>query len=859
MKLIFIFIFFVTILQGGVREAASLEKVSVQLHWKYQFEFAGFIAAKEKGFYRDAGLDVDLREYQFGTDIVKDVLSQKATYGVYNSNILIDYLKHKNISLLASYFKRSALIIIAKPYIHSPKDLIGKRIMAVGKEDFDLNFKTLFDNYGIDTNRLQFVKHTYNMDDFIHDKNVDAMTAFISDQPYKLDQLGCKYNIINPSDYGTFNLQLELFTSAQEIQTNKERALRFRDATKKGWEYAISHQDEMAVLIHSKYAPNISVDALKHEAKEITKLILPYTYGIGSIDLNFLNRQAEIFRQNYKIDSERDINNFVVYNGDEKYMNFTKDERDYLSKHKKIGICLQYDSFPYDSISNGNYTGIMGDFFQIAHKDLEVEFLPILSKSSQELEQKISRHECEILSLLPSQSRIFPQLNVTKPILTNSFALIGTLDKPFIQDTMLLKDKKIIVQFQAYKEHLETMYPYLNIVVEPDADKIMRVVLKNEVYGAAVTAIKADYIIEKYGYGKLKINGFLATSDPLSLSIGVQKDDETLLNILQKEINNIPKIRMENLVNNWKMKAYKEQIDYTVIIRIIGVLAVIFAMMIYYQRKLKRFNDELSKQVDFKTKELQQINENLEISVQEKIAELVQKDKILTLQSKQAVMGEMIEMIAHQWRQPLSTITLQISNLQIRKMMGKLSDDEYDQALDKISETIIYLSETIDDFQTYFRPDKKHIDVELYDLIHRVQNFVALRVKKANIEFNVHKEKDIVAKIYSNELVQVLINIVNNAIDALLESQNESKRIMIWIEESSEYNIIKISDNAGGIAQENLEKIFEPYFSTKGKNGTGLGLYMSKMIIEKQFLGQILVDANSEETTFSIHIPKYEI
>jgi signal transduction histidine kinase/ABC-type nitrate/sulfonate/bicarbonate transport system substrate-binding protein len=855
-------LFFILLISAQLFAAhiESLEKVSLQLHWRYQFEFAGFIAAKEKGFYKEAGLDVELREYKFGINIVDEVLSQRATYGIYNSNILIDYLQNRNITLLASYFKRSALVIITKPYIKSAKDLVGKNIMAAGKEDFDLNFKPLFDNYGINTNSLHFIKHTYDVNDFIKDKNIDAMTAFITDQPYKLDKLGYKYNIINPSDYGTFNLQLELFTSQQEISEDKNRTIRFRDATNKGWAYAFAHQEEIVNLIHKKYAPAIGIDDLRNEAKEIEKQILPYTYSIGSIDENFLSRQAEIFKENYHINSDKKIENFALIDHKEKHVSLSKNESSYLAKHKNIRVCLQYDQFPYDSYTNQNYTGVMGDFYRIVQKDLDLNFIPVISHTEDELHVRVKNHECDLLSFVPTQTHAYPELTITQPIIESHFTLIGKLDKSFIQDPQTLRGKKLLVQFLAYKEHLLSIYPYLDISVEPNMNNIMSKVLSDKAFAAVTTAIRADYIIDQYGYGKLKINGFLAKNAPVTLGVGVQKSDPELFSIMQKEIDNIPKSKLETVLNNWSLKGYQEHPNYDLIMKILAVLGIIFGIMIFYQRKLKRFNSELAVLVDIKTKELQSINESLEQTVQEKIDELLQKDKLLTIQSKQAVMGEMISMIAHQWRQPLSTITLQISNLQIRKMMGKLeSESEYEEALEKISETIIYLSETIDDFQTYFRPDKKHTTVEMHELLHKVNNFVIARVQKKGIDVQVQESHSIIAKVYVNELLQVILNIVNNAIDALEESLKENKKVIMGVEDKQEELCIKIEDNADGIAPENIEKLFNPYFSTKGKNGTGLGLYMSKMIIEKQFLGKIEVETSSEGTIFIIKIPKHEI
>jgi signal transduction histidine kinase len=250
------------------------------------------------------------------------------------------------------------------------------------------------------------------------------------------------------------------------------------------------------------------------------------------------------------------------------------------------------------------------------------------------------------------------------------------------------------------------------------------------------------------------------------------------------------------------------------------------------------------------------------ISTQEKILsrkvnELMQKDKMISLQSKQAVMGEMISMIAHQWRQPLSTVTLNISNLQVKKLLGEeIPDSELDKALENISDTVVYLSQTIDDFQTYFRPDKEVSSVDINELIEKTIGFVEPRLKKTVIEIKFFPEKRLMVTTYSNELIQVLLNIINNAIDELVARKVEYPNITINIFNREKELAINISDNAGGIAKEHIESIFEPYFSTKGKNGTGLGLYMSQMIMQKQFQTEIEVKSSNYGSIFTIVVPK---
>ena len=303
----------------------------------------------------------------------------------------------------------------------------------------------------------------------------------------------------------------------------------------------------------------------------------------------------------------------------------------------------------------------------------------------------------------------------------------------------------------------------------------------------------------------------------------------------------------------------------------IAVLMIISAITYFYQLKmgeanrkiiqqqedLEDFNLNLENQVKLKTSELQELNNSLEEKVNEKIEELRAKDKILEVQSKQAVMGEMISMIAHQWRQPLSTITLQIANLQFKKLLGQdLTSGETDKALSEISDTIIYLSDTVDDFQTYFHPDKELQKVEVNELLTRAVNFASSRIGKSNIKLLLCENCTYNIQTYPNEFVQVILNILNNAIDAHIEMKTQNAVINIDVRTEDDNLIVDISDNAGGIDEKNLGKLFEPYFSTKGKNGTGLGLYMSQMIVQKQFAGDLTVKSSKDGSTFTINIPK---
>ena len=245
------------------------------------------------------------------------------------------------------------------------------------------------------------------------------------------------------------------------------------------------------------------------------------------------------------------------------------------------------------------------------------------------------------------------------------------------------------------------------------------------------------------------------------------------------------------------------------------------------------------------------------VKMQEAKDLITHQEIMLQNQAKQAVMGEMISMIAHQWRQPLSTVTLSISNMQIKKLLGEeIPSAVVDKTLEEISDSLIYLSDTIDDFQTYFRPNKELSSIEIHELLQKPIGFVLARLKGTKIDLRVKQDTKINVDTYMNELVQVILNILNNAIDALIETKRKDPKILLSVVQTSEKIIISIEDNASGISKENQAQIFHPYFSTKGENGTGLGLYMSQMIIQKQFNGRIYMESSPQGTIFYVEIQK---
>ena len=241
------------------------------------------------------------------------------------------------------------------------------------------------------------------------------------------------------------------------------------------------------------------------------------------------------------------------------------------------------------------------------------------------------------------------------------------------------------------------------------------------------------------------------------------------------------------------------------------------------------------------------------------LTEIKNKEEIMLQQSKMASLGEMIGNIAHQWRQPLSSISTAASGMKIQKEHGLLNDELLDYNLDSITETTKFLSQTIDDFQNYIKSDKKKKKFDIKNSIEKVLTIVNASFKNNFINVN-SKINSIFINGFENELNQALLNILTNSKDALKEKKEESRNIYIYSYIKDEFAIIEIIDTAGGIDKEIIQKVFEPYFTTKHKSqGTGLGLYMTHKIITDSMKGSITIENteydNKKGTKVTLSIP----
>ncbi len=239
------------------------------------------------------------------------------------------------------------------------------------------------------------------------------------------------------------------------------------------------------------------------------------------------------------------------------------------------------------------------------------------------------------------------------------------------------------------------------------------------------------------------------------------------------------------------------------------------------------------------------------------LSELKQKDKLLQQQSRHATMGEMIGMIAHQWRQPLAAISGSVGVLNIDLMMDQYDKDAFQAHVDKIGEHTQFLSSTIDDFRNFFKEHKQKSDTTLNEITQSALKIIEPTLLSQKIEIVKRYNSCALLHTHANELRQVVLNLLKNAQDAMLESSVENPKIEILTYDEDNHSILEISDNGGGIPEDVIENIFEPYFTTREKkDGTGLGLYMSKTIVSEHCQGSITVSNDDQGARFKIKLEK---
>ena len=951
--------------------AEKLEHVSLQLKWKYQFQFAGFIVAKEKGFYRDVGLEVLMKEHNESINIIEDVITAKSDFGVGDSSLVYASLQGEPIAAMMAIFQDSPFVLMGlkSKKINTLEDLNYKNIALYGGVD-GFAVKTM-----LKAKNIKYVVKPpiYTLDKLVSGE-VDMMSAYISNEPYIAKSQNIDVIVFNPKDYGFDSYGDILFTSKNMIENDPYTVHKMNEATYRGWEYAFSHIDEVVDLIYEKYNTlNKTKEALKYEANTLKELS-GYGKSFGELNTEKVKSIAQIYNLMNKGFYKLDVLDDFVYDSSIYKIVLSEDEKEYLKKKKVINVCVKKLQEPAVIKDGKEYSGVSIDFLNIISKQTHLKLNYIDNTTIEDYLGGVRDGRCDLASVVVTKPNTHTFLTPSLSYGSDDTVLATKIDKPYVYDLNSLTDEKIMVEkgTKNFIKYIKSIYPKLNIIEVEELD--LQRVVDGEFYGLINSSYFLAYNISNQYIDKIKVMTTVGDA-MISGSFGISNREPYLLSIFNKVIQEIPPNIKQKIKNSYKTIKVEKETDYMLAIEIVGVFLLIIIVILmaylkqsklrediekeknkfqnifnkasdgisiltnglfsdcndafidmleYENRKqvlkltpaalspkyqpdgeeslpkallmmqmakekgVKRFewvhlkangdefwvdvvltnisttdNEELIHVVwrDIQhTKELEVKLKELNVSLLKKVEKEIEKNRrhevVLMEQSRLAQMGEMISMIAHQWRQPLNSLSLITQAIALKYKMSKLDDKVIDKFDTNSTKLIAQMSNTIDDFRNFFKPEKEKTLFDITASIKDTLNILLPLLEKEKIILDADMPKIIYVEGYQSELGQVLMNLVNNSKDALLEHNISTKKsIKIYTKSDENKNYIIVEDNAGGIKEDIIDKIFDPYFSTKAEqNGTGLGLYMSKMIIEGHMEGKLLVENIDNGVRFIIEL-----
>ncbi|MBD3791471.1 MAG: ABC transporter substrate-binding protein [Campylobacterales bacterium] len=392
--------------------AKSLDRndtITLQLKWKHAFQFAGFYMAKEKGFYKDVGLEVTFKEKSPDINIADEVISGRAEYGISDSALVLDRIEGKRVIALRSIFQHSPLALIAlrSSTIHTISDIPGHRVMISPESHQNVSLMAMLKSHHIDDKNIRIIPMSFDLNDLIAGRT-DLFTGYTTDQPYTLRKMGIAYELFSPMRYGFDFYGDILFTSEAELKAYPERVEKFAEASMKGWYYALEHREETISTILKKYnTQHFDEEKLRFEAIETRKISGIDDGNFGKLNEAKLKEIAKAFAiLGYVGDSDR-LKGMIYQNptgtspmqrSSEKVsgIRITEEERHYLNKKSVIRYCYPPDLKPFSFLNDGKLAGIAEEYIRLFERSLGIPMEAVPSKSMRESIEKTIKGECDL-------------------------------------------------------------------------------------------------------------------------------------------------------------------------------------------------------------------------------------------------------------------------------------------------------------------------------------------------------------------------------------------------------------------------------------------------------------------------------
>lgn len=574
-----------------------IEKVSVQLQWADQFQFAGYYVAKERGFYRDAGLEVTLQKFDSKKLSVDEVMAGRSTYGIGRSSLLNDRMAGKNVVALSAIFQSSPFVLLSQKSadIKTPRDLKGKRVMMTSDFQDTISVRAMLNSQDIRLDQLKIIEHSFNPIDISNGKT-DVMACYISNEPFVLKEKGIETNAISPEAYGFDFYSDILFTSEAEVRNHPKRVRAFVDATLKGWEYAFEHIPETAQLIRERYnTQNKSLESLIYEGEVLKTLAYRKNQPLGSITVDKFRRISDIYKVMGIEQNEKRLAGFV-YDDTHQTVLMNVDERSFLHMNTiRYTSTLTWPPFNFFSESNPpQLQGIAVDFWKLISERTGMKSSFIPSSTLSGVLDAIKTKTADITLGTSISKEKEPYALFSKPYASFPNVIVTGKTIDFIPGLKALEGKRIaITEGYSVAEAIGEKYPNITIVGVEDTREGLKLLSSGRVDAVVDILPVVAYLINADHQVNLKISG--TTEFDFDVRMMIRNDYPELKTIVDKAIDSITIAERQRILNRYIAITYEDRVDYTWAYVVVMGAFIIISIFIYRQFEMGKYHKRLLK------------------------------------------------------------------------------------------------------------------------------------------------------------------------------------------------------------------------------------------------------------------------
>jgi len=807
------------------------DTVSIQLKWFHQFQFAGYYAAIEKGFYAQEGLHVILKEINRQKNHVQSVVDGDAEYGVADAGLILDRMLGKPVVLLKQIFQHSPMVFasLKSSDIISPFDMNGKVVMLdiEGHSTTPLIALLMETLGGIDS--LTNYWEDFNIDHFISGK-VDVMSVYVTEFPFTMHKKNMPINIINPQNYGIDFYGDNFFTIDNEIKTNPERVEKMIRATIKGWHYALQHKDEMIDIIQNIYNPNLCTNKLQYEAKMVDLMILSEITPLGSVNGNRFKKVTDLYKKTGITISDDNLQYFIYEKTHSQPLTsdlyLTKSEKQWIKEHPLIRVASCNSLAPVEFLDeDGEYKGISIDYLHRIENIVGIVFIIQKNMSGALSQDLIKKGELDMLTAVTETKALKKYVSYTRPYLKLPSAIF-TLD--YIDDILKPKhlyQKKVAVDSMAIESYLKNNYPGIHIIKVDTVSEALKQLEYKSVLAYVGSTFVASHYIKKAGYNNIKISGFLDCKS--NITMAVRKDWPVLLGILQKGLNIIEKNEHKDIFKSWVPVNYNETVDYSLIWQILFFCGVVFILFTVWNRMLcKEVNDRKKAEQEAKNAQLSMIHYMEDLKAAKEKAEA-------SAQARSSFLAN----ISHEIRTPMNAVLGFINVVLDRKdILPEISD-----LLKMAKLSALSLMTLINEIIDLSKAESGNLTISnkaflIKDVIQSVLDTMSDKAHKKGLHVfhNIDNDLPICVLGDAYRFKQILINLIDNAIKFTIKG---NVTINIERSEKPDFIMVSVHDTGIGIENDKINTIFDPFVQcdlsiTKNYSGAGLGTTIVKHLVE---------------------------